>query len=104
MSSAQVIRFPSSPLPRADSEGTPKKPPMAAQYNWIRECYETPAEQMALDLPPPPEIDPAYEDKVSLLATESGTQLLVSGFGLSLGKQSERVVVKQSRKVVAQLP
>ncbi len=104
MSSAQPLRFPSAPLPRADTEGTPRKPPMAAQYNWIRDCYEEPTEQLALDLPAPAEIDPAFEDKVSMMATESGTQLLVSGFGLSLGKQSERIVVKQARKVVAQLP
>jgi len=104
MSAAHPIRFPSGPIPRADTEGIPRKPPGAAQYNWIRDCYEEPAEQLALDLPTPPEIDPAFEDKVSLMATESGTQLLVSGFGLSLGKQSERIVVKQARKVVAQLP
>ena len=81
-----------------------RKPPQPAQYNWIRECFEEPSEQLLLDLPPRPEIDPAYDDQVSLLVTENGTQLFVSGFGLSVGKQSERVAIRHKRKVVAQIP
>jgi CRISPR-associated protein Cas1 len=104
MSASHAIRFPNGPISGPDAEGTPRKPPQAEQYNWIRERYEAPPEQLSLDLPSPPEIDPAYEDKVSMLATENGTQLLIAGFGLSVGKQSERIVVKQARKVVAQLP
>ncbi len=34
---------------------------------------------------------------VTLLATQNGAQLLVSGFGLFVGKKSERVVVRQGR-------
>jgi len=93
-----------NPFDEPDPSPLQRKPPQPAQYNWIRECYEEPVEQLTLDLPAPPEIDPAYTDQVSLLVTETGTQLFVSGFGLSLGKQSERIAVRHKRKVVAQIP
>jgi CRISPR-associated protein Cas1 len=41
---------------------------------------------------------------VILLATENGSQLFVSGFGLFIGKKSERVVVKKGKSVCAQVP
>jgi hypothetical protein len=45
------------------------------------------------------------EDKtVTLMVTENGAQLLVSGFGLYIGKKGERIVVKQGGKVCAQVP
>lgn len=45
-----------------------------------------------------------YDDTVTLLATENGSQLLVSGFGLFVGKKSERVVIKKGKAVCAQVP
>ena len=77
-----------------------------AQLNWITNTYEFPAiepEQLTLEFPPPPEetFDSEY---VTLLATENGAQLFVSGFGLSLGKKSERVVVKHKGKACAEVP
>ena len=41
---------------------------------------------------------------VTLLATESGSQLFLSGFGLWVGKKSERIVVRRKGEVCAQLP
>src|SRR5437879_6110307 len=82
----------------------PRKPP-ARQYNWITGQYESPPEQ--LDLPLPPVDDTVIlpkDDTVTLLATENGSHLLVSGFGLFLGKKSERVVVKKGKAVCAQVP
>jgi CRISPR-associated protein Cas1 len=40
----------------------------------------------------------------TLLSTESGTQLLAAGFGLFLGKKSERVVIKKGKAVCGQVP
>lgn len=41
---------------------------------------------------------------VQLLATENGAQLLVSGFGLSVGKKSERVTMRLKGKICGELP
>ena len=59
-----------------------------------------------MELPLPPVDDAVLPDdgSVILLATENGSQLFVSGFGLFIGKKSERVVVKQGKSVCAQVP
>ena len=44
------------------------------------------------------------DSTVTLLATENGAQLFVSGFGLYIGKKGERIVVKKCGKVCAQVP
>ena len=75
------------------------------QYNWITESFDCPpAEQLSLDLRQDPELLLPEDDKVSLVATESGSQLMVSGFGLWLGKKSERLVVRHEGKICAQVP
>lgn len=81
----------------------PRKPP-ARQYNWITEDFETIPEQLELPLPAIDEVVLPADDTVTLLATENGSQLLVSGFGLFLGKKGERVVVKKGKAVCAQVP
>ncbi|MBL8221873.1 MAG: CRISPR-associated endonuclease Cas1 [Bryobacterales bacterium] len=83
---------------------TPRKPPAAAQYNWLTERYDSPPEQLELDLPTLDDVLVAEDGPVSLLTTENGAQLYVAGFGLFLGKKSERVVVKKDRQVCAQVP
>src|SRR5262245_44338378 len=85
------------------SSELPNRKPPASQYNWLTQGYESTPEQLQLPLPPSTD-DPVFDDKVTLLATENGSQLLVSGFGLFIGKQSERVVVKKGKKVCAQVP
>lgn len=82
-----------------------RKPPASAgQYNWITGEVEIIPEQMALPLPPVDDAVLPEDGTVSLLATESGSQLFVSGFGLFVGKKSERVVVRQGKSVCAQVP
>jgi CRISPR-associated protein Cas1 len=82
----------------------PRKPPTVAQYNWLTEKLEVVPEQMDLGLP---ELDGTVlpkDDTVTLLATENGSQLLVAGFGLYIGKKGERLVVKQGKSICAQVP
>lgn len=81
-----------------------RKPPASAQFNWITNSFDTPAEQLPLDLPEPDDLQLLHDDTVSLLATENGAQLFLSGFGLYLGKKGERVTVRQGKAVCAQLP
>lgn len=83
---------------------TPRKPPAAEQYNWVTERYDATPEQMELPLPPVDDAVLPSDNTVTLLATENGSQLLVSGFGLYIGKKGERVVVKQGKSVCAQVP
>ena len=81
-------------------------PTLAAQLNWITGAYERPPQQLDLHLPFDPDEDiilPA-DKTVTLLATENGAQLLVAGFGLYIGKKSERIVIRHDRVVCAQVP
>ncbi len=82
----------------------PRKPPAPAQYNWITGGLDVVPEQLELSLPPVDDIVLPGDDRVILLATENGSQLFVSGFGLFIGKKSERVVVKHGKEVLAQVP
>ncbi len=83
---------------------TPRKPPAAAQYNWITGGIDIVPEQLELPLPPVDDAVLPDDGSVILLATENGSQLFVSGFGLFIGKKSERVVVRQGKSVCAQVP
>ncbi|MBK5292160.1 MAG: CRISPR-associated endonuclease Cas1 [Acidobacteriia bacterium] len=77
---------------------------MAAQYNWITGGVDVIPEQLELGLPPVDDAVLPEDNRVILLATDNGSQLLVSGFGLFIGKKSERVVVRQGKTVCAQVP
>ncbi len=99
MASSAVLR---RDLPQ--SGAIRRKPPASEQFNWISGAYEVIPEQLDLDLPIPDEALLPDDDTVTLLATENGAQLLVAGFGLYLGKKSERIVVKSGGKVCAQIP
>ena len=82
-----------------------RKPPTSeGQYNWITGGVDILPEQMALPLPPLDDAVLPDDGRVSLLATENGSQLFVSGFGLFIGKKSERVIVRQGKSVCAQVP
>ncbi|HTX75567.1 MAG TPA: CRISPR-associated endonuclease Cas1 [Terracidiphilus sp.] len=81
----------------------PRKPP-ASQYNWITGAYDIVPEQLELPLPPIEDVILPDDGSATLLSTENGTQLLVAGFGLFLGKKSERVVIKKGKAVCAQVP
>jgi CRISPR-associated protein Cas1 len=81
-----------------------KPPASAAQYNWITGGVDVAPEQLELPLPPIDDVVLPDDGSVILLATENGSQLFVSGFGLFIGKKSERVVVRRGKSVCAQLP
>jgi CRISPR-associated protein Cas1 len=85
-------------------EVPPKKPPASEQFNWITESYEVQPEQLDLPIPQPDDVVLPNDKTVTLLATENGAQLLVSGFGLYIGKKGERVIVKQNGSTCAQVP
>ena len=96
MSTNLAVAFQHAPL---------RKPPAsAAQYNWITGGIDTIPEQMELPLPPVDDAVLPDDGSVILLATENGSQLFVSGFGLFIGKMSERVVVRKGKSVCAQVP
>lgn len=85
-------------------EALRKPPAVSAQYNWITGGIDVVPQQMELPLPPVDDVVLPEDGSVALLATENGSQLFVSGFGLFVGKKSERVVVKQGKSVCAQVP
>src|SRR5882724_7722371 len=89
---------------RVPLHNLPRKPPAAAQYNWITGDHDVIPEQLDLPLPPLDDAVLPLDGSVILLATENGSQLFVSGFGLFIGKKSERVVVRQGKTVCAQVP
>lgn len=77
--------LPSSPL----YSSLHRKPPASeGQYNWIRGAVDVVPEQMVLPLPPVDDAVLPDDRSVILLATENGSQLFVSGFGLFIGKKS----------------
>ena len=79
--------------------------PMASQLNWISGTYERAPEQLDLDLPlDDPDLTLPPDQTVTLLATENGAQLIVAGYGLYVGKKSERIVIRHDKKVCAQVP
>lgn len=81
-----------------------RKPPAVAQWNWITGELDVQAEQMELPFAPLEDVILPDDNTVTLLATENGSQLFVAGFGLYLGKRSERVVVKKGKATCAQMP
>lgn len=82
-----------------------RKPPAHAQYNWVTGHLDVTAEQLVLPLPPlADDILLPKDNTVSLLTTESGAQLFISGFGLYVGKKSERLTVRKDKAVCAQVP
>jgi len=85
-------------------DGIPRKPPSPAQFNWITGGYDIEPEQLELPLPPVDDVLLPDDGAVSLLATETGSQLFVAGFGLFLGKNSERLVVKRGKEKCAEIP
>ena len=93
-----------SALPLASQVQLGRKGPLYAQYNWITGRMDVVPEQLELDLPPVEDVELPDDGSVILLATENGSQLFVSGFGLFIGKKGERLVVKKGKETCAQLP
>jgi len=91
-------------LATAGGAEVPRKPPALAQWNWLTETLEVEPEQLELAFAAVDDVVLPGDDTVTLLATENGAQLFVAGFGLFVGKKSERVVVKQGKEICAQVP
>ncbi len=91
------------PLPELE---VPRIPPAQApaplQVNLFTGQAEVEPVQLVLELPEPPP-RPAQEEP-AVTASEDASQLYVSGFGLMLGKKSERLVVKSKGRIVYQAP
>src|SRR5439155_10481457 len=51
-----------------------------------------------------PEDETEVDDGISLVKTEDSAQLILSGFGLFLGKKSERLIVRKGKEVIYQFP
>jgi CRISPR-associated protein Cas1 len=51
-----------------------------------------------------PEDETEIDDGISLVKTDDCAQLILSGFGLFLGKKSERLIVRKGKQVVYQFP
>jgi CRISPR-associated protein Cas1 len=70
-----------------------------------RNLFSGELESVAVDISADyPEDVTAVDDGISLLKTEDAAQLIVSGFGLFLGKKSERLTVRKDKSVVYQFP
>src|SRR5437016_7626382 len=53
---------------------------------------------------PIPEDETEIDDGISLVKTDDSAQLILSGFGLFLGKKSERLIVRKGKQVIYQFP
>jgi len=69
-------------------ELAPRKPPVAAQWNWITGGLDVRPEQLELPMPPVEEVVLPEDDSVTLLATENGSQLFCRGSGCSWGRRA----------------
>jgi hypothetical protein len=52
----------------------------------------------------PTDDETQIDDGISIVKTEDSAQLILSGFGLFLGKKSERLIVRKGKEVVYQFP
>ena len=52
----------------------------------------------------PQEEELAIDEGISLVKSESLSQLMISGYGLKLGKKRERLLVKKENKVIYEFP
>ncbi len=92
MAATAVIPFPESPRERRVPEG---------QYNFLTGRYEREPEQLEFDFGEP---EATWPDHVSLLATENGAQFYCAGYGIYLGKKSERLTVKKGGRTIGEIP
>ena len=70
-----------------------------------RNLFTGEPEALRIDVSDPlPEDETILDEGISVVKTEDMAQLIVSGFGLYLGKKSERLVVRKDKTVVYQFP
>ena len=73
-----------------------------AQFN----LFTGAAELIPIEVAEPVEDDREIrvDEGISLVKTEDGSQLILSGFGLFLSKKSERLLVRKGKQVIYQFP
>ena len=77
----------------------PDHPP--AQFN----LFTGEAEPLPIEVPDPRALhELRIDDGITLVKSDDSSQLIVSGYGLYLGKKSERLVVRKGKTVVYQFP
>lgn len=77
----------------------PDHPP--AQFN----LFTREAELLPVDVPDPTALrELRIDDGITLVKTDDLSQLIVSGYGLFLGRKSERLVIRKGKGVVYQFP
>ena len=81
------------------AEAEPHSP---AQFN----LFTGAAELIPIEIAEPAEEDREIrvDEGISLVRTEDGSQLILSGFGLFLSKKSERLLVRKGKQVIYQFP
>lgn len=64
------------------------------------------AELIPIEVPEPPDLgkEVRIDEGISVVKSEDGSQLILSGFGLFLGKKSERLLVRKGKDVIYQFP
>lgn len=74
----------------------------AAQFNLFTGAEEL----LPVEVPEPREEgrEVRVDDGISLVRSEDGSQLILSGYGLFLSKKSERLLVRKGRDVIYQFP
>ena len=81
-------------------EESPESMP-PAQFN----LFTGKAEPIPVEIAIPEEpVELRVDETITLIKTEDSSHLVLSGFGLYLGKKSERLLVKKGNQVVYQFP
>ncbi|MBI4488101.1 MAG: CRISPR-associated endonuclease Cas2 [Deltaproteobacteria bacterium] len=64
------------------------------------------AELIPIEVPEPPDLgkEVRIDEGISVVKSEDGSQLILSGFGLFLSKKSERLLVRKGKEVIYQFP
>lgn len=76
-------------------------PGPAVQFN----LFTGAAEPLPVEVPDPGAArELRIDDGITLVRSQDDSQLIVSGFGLYLGKKSERLIVRKGKEVVYQFP
>ena len=93
MADAALNELPVEEIPR---------PALAAQFN----LFTGAAEPVAVEVSEPEELgrEIHVDEGITLVKSEDGSQLIVSGYGLFLSKKSERLLVRKGKDVIYQFP
>jgi CRISP-associated protein Cas1 len=75
--------------------------PTPAQFN----LFTRQAEPLPIDVPDPAAASELrIDDGITLVKSDDSSQLILSGYGLFLGKKSERLIVRKGKDVIYQFP